>query len=247
MEFSPANPIVQLCLQGMRLEENGDSPQAALIFRQAWNNASNDFEKYLGAWFVAQQQKMAAEKFYWLEQALQHALRVDTPATTSALRRLYDQLANCSAQLQYDEAAVSYRAKAATIPIEPADNGPFYHGTKADLKPGDQLLPGRRSNYQSDLVMNHIYFTALVNGAGLAASLAKDDGEERVYEVKPTGAFEHDPNVTDKKFPGNPTRSYRTASALTVIAEIKDWKRQSEEQISEWKKKLADNNGKIIN
>jgi hypothetical protein len=74
---------------------------------------------------------------------------------------------------------------------------------------GDLLTAGRDSNYQTELTMNHIYFTALANGAGLAAALAKGDGRERVYIVEPTGSFENDPNVTDKKFPGNPTRSYR--------------------------------------
>ena len=95
------------------------------------------------------------------------------------------------------------------------DAGPFYHGTKADLKVGDLLTAGFRSNYQPEVVMNHIYFTALVNGAGLAASIIGGEEEGRVYIVAPTGPFENDPNVTDKKFPGNPTRSYRSAAPLT--------------------------------
>ena len=92
---------------------------------------------------------------------------------------------------------------------EVLDSGPFYHGTKADLKIGDMLTPGFKSNYHDHVIMNHIYFTALPNGAGLAAELAPGDGNPRVYIVEPTGSFENDPNVTDKKFPGNPTRSYR--------------------------------------
>jgi len=114
--------------------------------------------------------------------------------------------------------------------MEPAstdvlDNGPFYHGTKADLKVGDLLMPGFRSNYRPEVVMNHIYFTALVAGAGLAAALAQGEGAERVYLVEPTGDFENDPNVTDKKFPGNPTRSYRSRLPLRIVAEVTDWVR----------------------
>ena len=95
--------------------------------------------------------------------------------------------------------------------------------------------------------MNHIYFTALVNGAGLAAALAKGDTPERVYIVEPTGAFENDPNVTDKKFPGNPTRSYRTAAALKIVGELKDWVRITPEQLRQWREKLANVKGDIIN
>lgn len=103
------------------------------------------------------------------------------------------------------------------------DNGPFYHGTKADLQIGDLLNPGFESNYYPEIIMNHIYFTALQNGAGLAASLAKGDGHERIYIVEPTGTFENDPNVTDKKFPGNPTRSYRSTKPLKIIGEVTEW------------------------
>ena len=84
------------------------------------------------------------------------------------------------------------------------DDGPFFHGTKADLQVGDLLTAGFRSNYRPEVVMNHVYFTATPDGAGLAAELAAGEGAPRVYVVEPTGAFEDDPNVTDKKFPGNP-------------------------------------------
>lgn len=95
--------------------------------------------------------------------------------------------------------------------------------------------------------MNHIYFTALPDGAGLAAALAAGDGEQRVYIVEPTGLFENDPNVTDKKFPGNPTRSYRSKFPLKVTGEITEWLRQTPEQIKEWKKRIANIKGEIIN
>jgi hypothetical protein len=101
------------------------------------------------------------------------------------------------------------------------DEGPFFHGTIAQLRVGDFLTAGHRSNYRPEIVMNHVYFTALVDGAGLAAEiaaeLAKGEGLPRVYEVAPTGEFENDPNVTDKKFPGNPTRSYRITAPLRIV------------------------------
>ncbi|GGJ23938.1 UNVERIFIED_ORG: rifampin ADP-ribosylating transferase [Paenarthrobacter nicotinovorans] len=99
--------------------------------------------------------------------------------------------------------------------------------------------------------MNHIYFTALRDGAGLAAELAAGDGEPRVYEVEPTGSFEDDPNVTDKKFPGNPTRSYRSPAPLRVVREVTDWTRLAPEALQAWKARLAailaDERGEIIN
>ena len=127
------------------------------------------------------------------------------------------------------------------------DNGPFYHGTKADLKVGDLLTAGFRSNYRPEVVMNHIYFTALINGAGLAAALAKGEGPERVYIVEPTGSFENDPNVTDKKFPGNPTRSYRSQAPLKIVGEVTDWVRLTPEELAMWKERLANIKGAIIN
>ncbi|MGV9893178.1 NAD(+)--rifampin ADP-ribosyltransferase [Streptomyces tendae] len=119
------------------------------------------------------------------------------------------------------------------------DEGPFFHGTKADLRVGDHLTAGFPSNYRPEIVMNHIYFTALRDGAGLAAELAAGDGEPRVYEVEPTGEFENDPNVTDKKFPGNPTRSYRSAQPLRVVGEVTDWTRQTPEALRMWRDRLA--------
>ena len=103
------------------------------------------------------------------------------------------------------------------------DPGPFFHGTKADLRPGDLLTPGWHSNYGSQRVANHIYLTASRDGAPLAAQLARGEGQGRVYRVEPLGTIEDDPNVTDKRFPGNPTRSYRTTEPLRVVEEIIDW------------------------
>jgi len=131
------------------------------------------------------------------------------------------------------------------------DEGPFFHGTKADLRVGDFLTAGFRSNYRSEVVMNHIYFTALPDGAGLAAELAAGEGAPRVYAVEPTGAFEDDPNVTDKKFPGNPTRSYRSREPLRIVGEVADWTRQTHVALQAWRDRLAvilaDERGEIIN
>ena len=131
------------------------------------------------------------------------------------------------------------------------DEGPFFHGTKADLREGDLLIAGFRSNYRPEVVMNHIYFTALVDGAGLAAELAQGDGAPRVYAVEPVGEFENDPNVTDKKFPGNPTRSYRSREPIRVVGEVTDWPRLSPEALQGWRDRLAalvaDERGEIIN
>ena len=131
------------------------------------------------------------------------------------------------------------------------DEGPFFHGTKADLRIGDFLTAGNRSNYRAEVVMDHIYFTALPDGAGLAAELAAGEGAPRVYAVEPTGDFENDPNVTDKKFPGNPTRSYRSREPLRVVGEVADWTRQTSEALQAWRDRLeslrADERGEIIN
>ena len=112
--------------------------------------------------------------------------------------------------------------------------GPFLHGTRADLAPGDLVLAGRPSHFRPDRPLAHVYFTTRAEtaawGAELAAALAPTgaDGSRstaRVYEVEPTGPFEDDPNVTDKRFPGNPTRSYRSREPLRVVAEVSDWTR----------------------
>ncbi|TFJ91370.1 NAD(+)--rifampin ADP-ribosyltransferase [Lentibacillus salicampi] len=110
------------------------------------------------------------------------------------------------------------------------DNGPFFHGTKAELKIGDLLEPQRLSNYQ-DKKSNYIYFTATLDAAKWGAELATSKSKERIYIIEPLGDFENDPNVTDKRFPGNPTRSYRSKSPLKIIAELGSWERHSDEEM----------------
>lgn len=113
--------------------------------------------------------------------------------------------------------------------------GPFYHGTRSTLQPGDELTPGFGSNFQDGRVSNNIYFTALVStaawGAQLAAALAGESGRGHIYIVEPLGPFEDDPNVTNKRFPGNPTRSYRTRATLRVVRELEDWEAHSPEAL----------------
>ncbi|MDN5709239.1 MAG: NAD(+)--rifampin ADP-ribosyltransferase [Planococcus sp. (in: firmicutes)] len=110
------------------------------------------------------------------------------------------------------------------------DPGPFFHGTKAQLKIGNLLEAQNLSNYQAKK-SNYIYFTATLEAAKWGAELATGDLPERIYIVEPTDTFENDPNLTDKRFPGNPTRSYRSKSPLKIVAELASWERHSEEQI----------------
>ena len=103
------------------------------------------------------------------------------------------------------------------------DAGPFYHGTKANLRVGDLLEPGFRSNYGEQKRANFLYFTATMDAAVWGAELAVGEQPGRIYQVEPTGTFENDPNLTDKRFPGNPTRSYRTREPLRVVCEVTSW------------------------
>lgn len=122
----------------------------------------------------------------------------------------------------------------------PLDAGPFYHGTKADLKPGDLLKPGHRSNYGEQKKANYVYLTATLDAAVWGAELAAGGGPGRIYLVEPAGPFEDDPNLTDKKFPGNPTRSYRTREPLRVIGEVPDWEGHSPEALKKMRDHLAE-------
>ena len=114
----------------------------------------------------------------------------------------------------------------------------FYHGTKADLKPGDLIEAGFNSNYGAQKKALYVYFTATLEAATWGAELALGDGQGRIYIIEATGAFEDDPNLTDKKFPGNPTKSYRTQHPLRVTGEVTDWKGHSEEQLKAMKDHL---------
>ena len=107
----------------------------------------------------------------------------------------------------------------------------FYHGTKADLKPGDLIAPGYTSNFGKRKKAAFVYLTATLDAATWGAELAAGEGRGRVYIVEPTGPFEDDPNLTDKKFPGNITKSYRTRDPLRVTGEVTDWQGHAPEKL----------------
>ncbi|MGV0606998.1 NAD(+)--rifampin ADP-ribosyltransferase [Mycolicibacterium sp. XJ1904] len=115
-------------------------------------------------------------------------------------------------------------------PFEVHESGAYLHGTKADLSVGDLLVPGRPSNFEEGRISNHVYLTQTLDAAVWGAEMAQGEGRGRIYIVEPLGAVEDDPNVTDKKLPGNPTRSYRTREPVKIVGEITDWVGHSPEQ-----------------
>ncbi len=125
-------------------------------------------------------------------------------------------------------------------PFEVHESGALFHGTKAILAVGDLLMPGRGSNFEEGRTANHVYVTATLDAATWAAELAAGEGRGRIYIVEPTGTLEDDPNVTDKKFPGNPTRSYRTREPVKVVGELVDWIGHSPDQLQAMRDGLAD-------
>ena len=114
----------------------------------------------------------------------------------------------------------------------------FYHGTKADLGVGDLLTPSFGSNFV-ERGLKHIYFSATLDAATWGAELAKGENRGRIYTVEPTGPYEDDPNLTDKKFPGNPTKSYRSRAPLRIVGEVEQWEGHSPERLREMKDFLA--------
>jgi rifampin ADP-ribosylating transferase len=125
-------------------------------------------------------------------------------------------------------------------PFEVHESGALLHGTKADLAIGDLLVPGRLSNFEAGRIMNHVYVTATLDAAAWGAELAAGKGPGRIYVVEPTGALEDDPNVTDKKLPGNPTRSYRTREPVRIVGELEGWTGHTPEQLQTMKDLLDD-------
>jgi rifampin ADP-ribosylating transferase len=123
---------------------------------------------------------------------------------------------------------------------EVLDSGPFFHGTKAELGPGDLLDVGYSSNYGERKRANFLYLTATMNAAVWGAELAVGEGRGRIFRVEPTGPIENDPNLTDKRFPGNPTRSYRTRDPLRVLGEVEEWEGHSAEELQHMLDHLAE-------
>ena len=124
-------------------------------------------------------------------------------------------------------------------PFEVHESGVLLHGTKADLTVGDLLVPGRESNFAPGRIMNHVYVTETLDAATWGAELAVGEGRPRIYIVEPVGTLEDDPNVTDKKFPGNPTRSYRSREPVKVVGELENWVGHAPEQIEAMRDGLA--------
>jgi len=125
------------------------------------------------------------------------------------------------------------------VPFEIYRDGIYLHGTKAGLTVGDLLVAGRESNFEAGRVMNYIYFTATLDAATWGAELAVGDGPGRIYVVEPTGDFEDDPKVTDKKHPGNPTQSFRSREPLRVVGELTDWVGHAPERLQAMQDGLA--------
>lgn len=117
-------------------------------------------------------------------------------------------------------------------PFEVHESDAYLHGTKAELAVGELLRPGFRSNFEEGRVSNHLYFTKTLDAAVWGAELALGEGRGHIYIVEPTGAIEDDPNVTDKKFPGNPTHSYRSAAPVRVMGELVDWVGHTPDQLA---------------
>lgn len=117
--------------------------------------------------------------------------------------------------------------------------GVYLHGTKAVLKPGELLTPGHPSNYEDNRALSHVYVTETLAAAAWGAQLARGNGPAHIYVVEPTGELEDDPNVTDKEFPGNPTRSYRTRQPVRVLHELEDWPQHSPESVQAMRDGLA--------
>jgi hypothetical protein len=125
----------------------------------------------------------------------------------------------------------------------------FFHGTRADLKPGDSIVVGHRSNFAEAGPLSWVYFTGTLDAAIWGAELAGGDQQERIYVVEPTGAIEDDPNLTDKKFPGNPSLSFRPRDPLRVLAEVTKWSGHAPERLQEMREGIARSmaqGGKII-
>ncbi len=231
----------------MGLEDSGNLEEASTMFLKAWNEATDDFEKFIAAYHLARQQNSITDKLKWMKTSLQCALNTNDDIVKSAYSTLYVNIAKCYEELHDPDNAKRNYELSELYKGVPSDKGPFYHGTKADLKVGDLLTAGGISNYKPELQMNHIYFTANTNGAGLAAALAKGEGRERVYIIEPLGEFENDPNVTDKKFPGNLTRSYRSKEPLRIIGEETEWTKLTTTELCKWRENLAKSKGEIIN
>ena len=247
MTFIPMDPIIQYCMKVMQFEEDGNSEEALKTLKEAWSLTEKPYDKFIIAYHLGIRQENTNSKVKWMEISLSFALKIDDVEVKSAYPTLHSNLANYYGEMKVSENEQKNKALADSFQGNPIDKGPFYHGTKADLDVSDLLTAGGKSNYETDLKMKHIYFTGNLNSAVLATPLAKGAGSERVYVIDPTGDFENDPNVTDKKFPGNLTRSYRSKEPLKILSEETNWEKMSLPDRKDWDEKLSKNEGEIIN
>lgn len=123
--------------------------------------------------------------------------------------------------------------------INPLNPGPFYHGTHAQLSVGDLIVPGRASNFGQRKTSSWVYFTGTLDAAIWGAELSVGEGRGHIYIVEPTGSFVDDPNLTDQKFPGNPTQSFRSQQPLRVVGDVKDWQGHPQDVLQAMKDNLA--------
>jgi len=115
----------------------------------------------------------------------------------------------------------------------------YFHGTRADLRPGDKIMVGHASNFDQERSLSWVYFSGTLDAAIWGAELATGSGEQRIYVVEPTGPIFDDPTLTDKKYPGNPSLSYRSREPLRIIAEVTKWEGHAPEQVQQMREGLA--------
>ncbi|WIM88097.1 NAD(+)--rifampin ADP-ribosyltransferase [Candidatus Mycobacterium wuenschmannii] len=126
------------------------------------------------------------------------------------------------------------------VPFKVHESGALLHGTKADLAEGELLVPGMPSNYEAGRISNHVYMARTLDAAAWGAEMALGDGPCRIYLVEPQGTIEDDPNVTDKKLPGNPTQSFRTREPVRIVGELTGWVGHSAEELGTMRELLDD-------
>lgn len=173
IKFDQNNVVIKLCMRGMNVEDSGNLEGATTMFYQAWDEEKDDYERFIAAYHLARKQKNLSDKLKWMETSLQCALNINDDNVKSAYSTLYLNIAKCYEELCDSDNAKRNYELSNSYNGAPSDGGPFYHGTKVDLRVGDLLTAGGNSNYKPELKMNHIYFTANANGAGLSAALAK--------------------------------------------------------------------------
>lgn len=246
-EFDPNNKVITLCLKALALAELDQPLEANSVLKEAKKQVGTELEEFIIQYYSARIEVEQSSKQLKLESAINLALNIDNHVAQSAITSLAKQVADIYKLQGNLENYQKYQNLSEKYQYLTSDKGPFYHGTKAKLQVGELLSPGFNSNYKADVVMNHIYFTANKNGAGFAAELVAIDTQPYVYLVEPTGDFENDPNVTDKRFAGNPTRSYRSEKPLKIKAVVDDWNRQEQEKLIIWREKMLNTQGEILN